>query len=353
MILLPAYEKPDNLLIMKKKFDFKRYIFHAIAVILVITYEITFTKALGNTYRFWDWVVVYAIDISLLFFNALFVLPLSQKGISNRLIMVLIILLELLAHSILYVNGNELTNLIYSHQKPYEFGKYDFIRNLGRGVLILGASIFYYIGQISIANAKRAREAENQRLKMENDFLRTQINPHFLFNTLNMIISSVSYSSERAGEMILLLSEMMQDTLAEVDERGMIPLSVEIKQIKRLLHLNKLRLQDKMYVTLRIQVDDPDSISVPPLLLITFIENIFKYGKVSNPENPALININRNGPELDFKLSNLKKTNHAFEGLSMGISNAKARLNNFYGNRYNLMINENETNFKLQLKIKL
>nr|WP_199077443.1 hypothetical protein [Pedobacter sp. ASV19] len=117
------------------------------------------------------------------------------------------------------------------------------------------------------------------------------------------------------------------------------------------MQLNKLRLQERMFVNLSIQVDDPEHISVPPLLLITFIDNIFKYGKVSNPENPALISINRNGAELDFKLSNLKKMNHAFEGLSMGISNAKARLSNFYGDLYNLTINENETHFELQLKI--
>lgn len=331
----------------------KPIVFRLVAIAMVIGYEVAIAFSLGSNARLWDFTIFYIIDLSFFFVLAFYILPLSQKGILQTFFMISIILMGLLAHFIMYINGNDIINMIYDDRKPIEFGKYDYIRNLGRGIYILGAAIFYYVAHLNIANSRRVRDSEIRRIILENEYLRTQVNPHFLFNTLNMIISSAEDSPERTMEMMMLLSSMMRDTLTEVNADGKIPLSLEIKQIERLLKLNKLRLKDNMCINASINVREDNQLRIPPLLLISLVENMFKYGKLNDRERPATLNIDLKDNILLFHLANVKKKYLDLEGMAVGMSNAKARLKNHYGNGHELRITDNNELFALNLKLAL
>jgi two-component system LytT family sensor kinase len=198
---------------------------------------------------------------------------------------------------------------------------------------------------------KRAILAEADKAIAELSFLKAQINPHFLYNTLNNIYTLSVIGSEKTSDSIMKLSNIMRYVTDEA-EADFVPLSNELNCISNFIDLQKLRL-GKM-VTLNYSVaGDPADYQICPLLLMTFIENVFKYG-LSN-HLPALITISirmENGSIVFHSQNTIFDHKRHRERTGIGISNTKKRLEHLYPDKYTLVIDQADQLFTVDLVLR-
>ena len=145
-------------------------------------------------------------------------------------------------------------------------------------------------------NERVQRDLENQRLSAELAFLKSQINPHFLFNSLNSIYSLAYQKSDMTPEAILKLSEIMRYMLYESNDNK-VELAKELQYLQNYIDLQKIRFGDKAFVDLKITGEVGDQ-KIVPLLLIAFIENAFKHGVANDPKMPIPLSQARLGQPL-------------------------------------------------------
>jgi LytS/YehU family sensor histidine kinase len=195
------------------------------------------------------------------------------------------------------------------------------------------------------------KQAEQARTEAEIGYLKAQINPHFLFNTLNSIYSLAIQGSEATADAVVQLSSMMRYILTEAS-RDFVPMSKEVEYISNYIALQKTRLSDNVYFDFSVE-GQPEQKLIAPLLLIPFIENAFKYGV--NPDEDCAIDIHLliTGQELILDVHNKKVKLRAEHGESskVGIENTRKRLNNLYAGKHLLQISEDASSFHVQLKI--
>lgn len=206
---------------------------------------------------------------------------------------------------------------------------------------------------------KRMQESiEKEKTSAELSFLKSQINPHFLFNTLNNIYSLAERNSNKTGQSILLLSNLMRYVLYDT-KHGKILLSKEIKHMDEYIALNRLRIVESENVSInftnKVKVD---GILIEPLIFIPFIENAFKHG-ISYASN-SFISIELSIQDddcLELKVTNSKKfaelnsIDQSHQGI--GIANTQRRLELLYPGRYDLIISDERDSYFVKLSIKL
>jgi len=176
---------------------------------------------------------------------------------------------------------------------------------------------------------------ENDLVQSQNNYLRSQINPHFLFNTLNFIYNDARKKAPMAADAIMNLAEMMRYALKRPEASEMVPISEEIEQIEHLINLHKLRTANTINLELEVS-GDLFGLRFPPLILLTLVENIFKHGNVSHSTQPALIKIIYENDHLHITTINMINDNKGkqTESHHVGIENIAKRLNNFYSENY-------------------
>ena len=218
-------------------------------------------------------------------------------------------------------------------------------------VLMFGANLgikFYYRSR---DDQKRLAELEHENLEQQLEYLRYQINPHFFMNTLNNIHALVDIDPEQAKDTILELSKMMRFVLSEGNKKD-VPISREFDFIRHYVALMQLRYTEKVKITLDMPQESPDR-QIPPLILITFIENAFKHGISYQRESFIDINVAVEGEKLRFKCSNSKVDQANEEKGGVGLDNVRKRLNLLYDNNYTLAINDTPDIYHVELVIPL
>lgn len=193
------------------------------------------------------------------------------------------------------------------------------------------------------------RDLVSEKRDMELQFLKSQLNPHFLFNSLNNIYSLAYQKSEKTADAILKLSEIMRYMIYESND-SWVSLSKEVAYVQSYIELQKLRFKDGAAVefTLNGEIDDQP---VVPLILISFVENAFKHGVANDPNDPIRINIIANQKILHFSVSNKKnKYNKDIMG-GVGLNNVERRLQLLYPERYKLNIVNSETHYTTELML--
>jgi two-component system LytT family sensor kinase len=133
-------------------------------------------------------------------------------------------------------------------------------------------------------SSQKIWELNLQKKEAELKYLRSQMNPHFLFNTLNNVFTLVYEKSDEAPAAYLKMTELTRYMLYE--KENLVPIEDEIKHLKNYLSLQEIRFAEPLQLKLEIQLDRNEAL-IPPYLLITLAENIFKHGEVSNPDTPA------------------------------------------------------------------
>ena len=198
---------------------------------------------------------------------------------------------------------------------------------------------------------KRALLAEADKAIAELSFLKAQINPHFLYNTLNNIYTLSVIGSEKTSDSIMKLSNIMRYVTDEA-EADFVPLSSELICIGNFIDLQKLRL-GKM-VTLEYTVEgDPAEYQICPLVLMTFIENVFKYGLSNHVPALIVIYIRMEKGNIFFHSQNtiFDHKKHP-ERSGIGIANTRKRLEHLYPNKYTLGIDQADQLFTVDLVLR-
>ena len=220
------------------------------------------------------------------------------------------------------------------------------------------ASLFFAALTLLLAYLNNLRDEQKQRkileaqkLQLEVDkshanfkFLKSQINPHFLHNTLNFLYAkSLPYSAE-LSEGILTLSDIMRYALNEatgIDDKA--PLKDEIEHVRNVIKINQLRFSNKLQVHFEVNGVMND-VEIIPFLLITIVENAFKHGDLQRPEFPIEIKLNIEHNRLYFYCHNRKKTGPKEISTGLGLDNIRNRLDFAYDSHYKLKIKD-ETEF--------
>jgi LytS/YehU family sensor histidine kinase len=223
--------------------------------------------------------------------------------------------------------------------------------------VIVSQSIYSMIGamfRITIdwfINNRNQQQLEQQNIKNELAVLRSQINPHFLFNTLNNIHSFVYRDQDKTSYALIKLSEIMRYMLYEANADRVL-LEKEIEYVKNYIELQKLRYKDPDFVDLKIEGDISGKM-IPPLLLITLVENAFKHGKKSTASPGISISLKTINNSLTFDVVNYvyhkPEAKNEFSGF--GLKNLERRLELIYGKEYKLDISKNSEQCFVKLQI--
>lgn len=220
--------------------------------------------------------------------------------------------------------------------------------------LIAGSSTIFSIVTDWARQLKDKQDIERQSMQSELKFLKSQINPHFLFNTLNNLYALTLKKSEKAPEIVLKLSEMMRYMLYECNEKQVL-LSKEINYMKNYMDLEQLRQGG--HVDIQFEVNGQVSTQkIAPLLFITFLENSFKHG-LSNQIAKGFVHVRFDvyGQEINFLVKNSKPDSlphqlHTRPG-GIGLVNVKRRLELLYPKKYELCIDDLPNSYEVNLKI--
>lgn len=212
------------------------------------------------------------------------------------------------------------------------------------------------LGFISF-NRKQQRllKLEEEKKSMELKVLKNQLNPHFLFNTLNNLYTLTLKKDDKAPEIIAKLSEILDFVLYRCNE-NYVSIEKEITLIKNYIALEKLRYnEDRLDISFTRNIQESNNIS--PLILLTFIENAFKHG-VINETGKASIHINLESirDQIHFSIKNTKPQNEltlTSTKSKIGLENVQKQLDLLYPKKYQLEIEETKTNYSIKLYLNL
>lgn len=212
--------------------------------------------------------------------------------------------------------------------------------------------IVFFLSLILRIN-QRWRQSEKEKLGAELSYLKAQINPHFLFNTLNSVYSLAIEKSDKTASAIIKLSSMMRYVINEA-HFPLVSLEKEVNYIRSYIDLQRIRFGDA--VSLRFDVNGQiQGLQIAPLILIPFIENAFKYGVNAEENSDIKIIITVSQRTLLMMVSNnkvaVRENDENKSGL--GIGNTKSRLHLLYPGRHTLVIEDNQSNFVVSLEMEL
>lgn len=219
-------------------------------------------------------------------------------------------------------------------------------------VLLVVAGIALRVYSEWNLNERHKKEIEVQKSATELSFLKNQLNPHFLFNSLNSIYSLTTKRSNDAPEAIITLSELMRYMLYETDNEFVL-LKDELEYIQNYLKLQRMRIANNEKVSINIHGAISNQ-KIRPLLLISFIENAFKYGTDFRGNTEIKIEIFVEKNELQFTCVNLignRKKDKDSSGI--GLQNTKERLELLYHGKHKLLVGEKDNRFVVNLTLNL
>lgn len=303
--------------------------------------------------------VEFPIHIILVYINLYYLLP---RYIPNRLPKYLVLLFfAILAMSLVRIvlNYQFVTTEVWRESviKEQSLFGFNYIIAVFIGELyVVGLTTAIKLIIDWVRTQRRARELERRNHETELSFLRSQVQPHFFFNTLNNLYSLTLDKSDKAPETVLKLSDLMSYVIYK-GKNNKVSLPEEVTHIQNYIDLERLRYGDNLIAEINISGNIQGKF-IPPLILMPFVENSFKHGAhYKNGAIPISINLSLNGNVLYFKVKNSKsrsKSSHEQSSNSgIGIQNTLRRLELLYDKNFNLDIIEDERTYQISLKITL
>ena len=306
----------------------------------------------------------YAVAILLFYLHADKALPFAtanKKHFFWRLPLVLVIeismyvVAQFLVSKLMIWIGVAKTDVVFNFEL--------IARNLYRAILLIGYGTGYYFLQTYLAERRKTEELEKDRLKAiieqqkitqelvhaQNAFLKAQINPHFLFNTLDFIYHNVSEKSPIAGEAIIRLSHMMRFAI-DADRLDKNYLADEIEQVENLLYLYQIRKTEKLNLDFSY-TEVVTQLQLIPLVLLTLVENIFKHADLSDADDRAVIKLYIKADVFYLETSNLINPRKSNLSNNSGLNNIENRLIYAYGTEINFSYAAIDHHFTAKLSI--
>ncbi|MCX2573404.1 sensor histidine kinase [Pedobacter sandarakinus] len=333
-------------------------ILHSIFWGLILMFIIIIVMLQNGVVTLKDYVLSFGvfgiINVSIFYINYIFLIPsLIKKRKKYWLYMLsffaLIAIAALLKTTIAVLNPTELLHYTMDG-KTKETPVNTFVLNSAFSAgffLVASCLIKFTIDWFS--NERIQRNLESERREMELQFLKSQLNPHFLFNSLNNIYSLAYQKSDKTADAIMKLSEIMRYMIYE-SNTPTVALNKEVDYLINYIELQKIRFKDGAFIELTLN-GEIDNQKIVPLMLISFVENAFKHGVVNDPENPVKINIIANQKILHFSVINKKNAQNKDAQGGVGLPNVERRLQLVYPDRYKLNVVNSATHYTCELMI--
>jgi two-component system, LytTR family, sensor kinase len=295
----------------------------------------------------------YVLFPIIFYFNYFFILPryyknrkIAQAWLAWILLLFVFIFLRYMIQEVLFwhwlgiKNYNEGTTISYYIFDNVYYG----------GILIIMSTLFWILDD-NFKSQKENLVLLEEKKSAQLAFLKNQVNPHFIFNTLNNIYSLVSSKSDKALPSIEKLSQLMRYMYKDSDA-PQVSLQNEIDYITSFIDLQRIRLSNKESIQYSFNGNIGQH-KIAPLLLIPFIENMFKHGVLNQVEKPLQINIETKNDTLFLSTSNFINTLHKDDASGIGLDNVKKRLVLLYPDKHTLEIETKENIYTTNLQIKL
>ena len=221
--------------------------------------------------------------------------------------------------------------------------------NLYFAIPVIVVSAALWAGSAALRRERENRQLREEKRAAEVAFLKTQINPHFLYNTLNMLFSMAYPVAKPVANAILKLSELMRYMLHDTPD-GQVELTQEIEYLRNYLDLYRLRFPDSFHVDFTV-TGEPAGRRVAPLVLIPFVENAIKHGVLDDPENPVHIRLNIEDEQLRFEVENQRSDGNKDATTGIGLPNLARRLELLYPERHALRVGAADGRFTTSLRL--
>jgi two-component system LytT family sensor kinase len=338
------------------------YLFYSLVVIFGIyqVHDLTF---------YFQLVLFFPFDIALVYFNFYVLIPrflTSRKYFYYGVSLTVVVLISACVSLLIKQMYAHFGSALFAMSSAFNFA------DLGGAVIerfyLLGLTAAIKLSKDWIQSQQLMKERERQYLETELNFLKSQIQPHFFFNTLNNLYSLTLKKSDLAPEIVLKLSDLMSYMLYE-SNTAKVSLGKEINYLQNYLDLEKLRFGGRL--TVSFEIGGPiEQVSIPPMILILFVENSFKHGLKDNIHKIKIdISLKAEKESLFFSIKNPVSPDRVPTGTraaeaggtaagttrgtaaGIGLKNVKRRLEILYGRNYELDIAETDREYGVSLKI--
>jgi two-component system LytT family sensor kinase len=311
------------------------------------------TKSIQKAADKSEWIdrISYVYFIGLFYFNALVLTPRFLYRRRYLLYTLILLGLWILKGCLFY----PLLKLVHPEMvSEYKVGLSTYmIGNFFVLLFFVALSTSYQTIKDKLTSERLVQEKQEENLKTELSFLRSQISPHFMFNVLNNIVALVRMKSDKLEPTIFKLSSLMRYMLYQSDDQR-ISLEKEAEYLQSYIDLQQMRVGEKVRLHVSMKIG-PEPFTIEPMLLIPFIENAFKHG-TGYMEHPQIdIHLSVTDGLLYFTVRNRfnveQETKDSTSGI--GLTNVKRRLNLLYGNEYDLWITKKGDWFLVSLQLNL
>lgn len=332
---------------MKKWYQIALHLIYWFVIITLIFYYLR-TNRLLNFYKFVDVSIALSFYAAIFYFNWYVLIP-RFLARNHILIYIACVLATLVTFAVVrspldfYVfrEFNPSMTTLYSSERLLHY-------MLGGFMVIFISSALKVTGNY-IKNERLNKELETQKLTAELAYLKSQVNPHFLFNTLNNIYSLAYKQSPETPDAIMKLSLLMRYMLYESNDT-LVSLEKEVEHIHNFIDLQKLRLREQTCIQFKITGDLAGK-AIAPMLMMTLVENAFKHGLVSKNEIGITLNLEVTENSLHFSTINNSSTHKKREFGGIGLENLRRRLNLLYFKSHTLSFEEKNGTFYASLML--
>lgn len=315
-----------------------------------------FKEGVDNLSTLYSLILTATIDIMAAYFTVYFLLPrflFQKKYIGFSILFLLsaaaaIILQRVLLYYISYpVFYPEMASKLkgFWHINPF-YSFFNIYTVVSLFAVIKLMKYWYH-------NQKLKNELENKNKASELALLRSQLNPHFLFNTLNNIDALITSDPDKASDAVIKLSEIMRFTLYDTNGDS-VPLEKEINYLENYISLQQLRLKNPYFVKIDMNIEKCRNRNIAPMLFIPMVENAFKHGS-KNVVAPGIeINLTCEDDAIKFEVINrynLIEEHNKDKTSGIGLANTKKRLELLYPEKHNFTIRKSEGIYKVNLDI--
>lgn len=326
--------------------------------LIYILLEIFVTRGMNGRFSTWEYYLIfYILNIILFYFHAFVTMDTISFNKKEKSVKFIILLFTELA---IYFGLSMLLSgiILYTAGSAFSLPELNLRFVSGtfwRSILCLGFSSGYFFHRQFMLKQKLESEHQiamekikNQLLATEQEFLRAQINPHLLFNTLNFIKYASKKDPKLAEEAIFRFSEIMTYALSG-EQKRLSSLNKEVAQIRNIIGLNRLRFGKNL--VLEYCEDIGFDHEMPPIILLTLVENIFKHGDFQSAAFPVKINVQADARHIYFTTENLIKKNPNRSSSNTGLRNIKSRLSQSHSNNSYFEATKDGNIFRTKLEI--
>ena len=330
----------------------KKYSWHIAIWIVYLSYQFLehgsdsdwdmVTFALISSY------VVIAISTFYLFYLIIWKRFLKKPHVLSLTIAIIFGLLfficfRFLIEEVVYESIFGFGNYINDDLKPY------FFDNIWRALFYAIFSLVVFLLEREQDMEKKVLALKTENVEAEMAFLRSQLNPHFLFNTLSFLHAKTIKFDPELSDTIRKLSDMLRYSLQSSKE-AQVSLQKEVELIENYIDIFRNRFEGRFFVEFDMKITNL-GFKIEPLLLIPFVENMFKHGVMSNSKNPGIITLNCQENTLVFKCQNQINTYKKDASSGIGLENVRRRLELLYPDCYTLNITEDKGYFTTDLQL--